>query len=129
MLYALDVAVECVLDGRAHGDDAIWSWHLHLQVGVVGDRHELGVAGPPKYGVVGTLEPHHPEGERFLAEILSGAEPNRQVDLPEGLDSLAGRDAMEWRRAGLQLVQPDPQQAQRMRVENVEAATSVHQDF
>jgi hypothetical protein len=58
--------------------------------------------------VIGTLEPHHLEGERFLAEILRGAEPNWQVDLPEGLDSLAGRDAVERRRAGLQLVQPDP---------------------
>jgi hypothetical protein len=56
-------------------------------------------------------------------------EPNRQVDLPEGLDALAWRDAMERRRAGLQLVQPDPQQAQRVRVEDVEAAASVHQDL
>jgi hypothetical protein len=79
--------------------------------------------------VVGTLEPHHFEGERFLAEIFCGAEPNRQIDLPEGLDLLAGRDAMERLRAGLQLVQPNPQQAQRMLVEDVEAAASVHQDF
>jgi hypothetical protein len=79
--------------------------------------------------VVGALEPYRLEGERFLAEILRGAEPNRQVDLPEGLDSLAGRDAMKRRRAGLQLVQPDPQQAQCMRVEDVEAAAPVHQDF
>jgi hypothetical protein len=44
--------------------------------------------------VVGALEPHHLEGERFLAEILRGAEPNRQIDLPEGLDLLAG--ATPW---------------------------------
>jgi hypothetical protein len=44
--------------------------------------------------VVGTLEPHHLQGERFLAEILRGAKPNRQVDLPEALDLLAG--AMPW---------------------------------
>jgi hypothetical protein len=30
VFYALDVAVECVLDGRADGDDAVWSRHLHL---------------------------------------------------------------------------------------------------
>jgi hypothetical protein len=59
--------------------------------------------------VVGALEPHHLEGERFLAEILRGAEPHRQIDLPEGLDLLAGRDAMEWLRLGPQLVQLDPQ--------------------
>jgi hypothetical protein len=73
-------------------------------------------------------EPHHLEGERFLAEVGRRAEPDRQVDLPEGLDALARRDAMERRRAGSQLVQPDPQQAQGVRVEDVEAATSVHQN-
>jgi hypothetical protein len=41
VLYALDAAVECVLDGRAYGDDAVRPWHLHLQVGVVGDRLNL----------------------------------------------------------------------------------------
>jgi hypothetical protein len=54
--------------------------------------------------VVGALEPYHLEGERFLAEILRGAEPNWQIDLPEGLDLLAGRDAVEWLRARPQLV-------------------------
>jgi hypothetical protein len=34
---------------------------------------------------------------------------------------------MERRRAGPQLVQPDPQQAQGVRVEDVQAAASVHQ--
>jgi hypothetical protein len=50
--------------------------------------------------VVRTPKPHHLEGERFLAEIIRLAEPNKQVDLPEGLDALAWRDAMERRRAG-----------------------------
>jgi hypothetical protein len=54
--------------------------------------------------VIGTPKSHHLEGKRFLAEILRSVEPNRQVDLPEGLDALAGRDAMEGRRAGPQLV-------------------------
>jgi hypothetical protein len=36
---------------------------------------------------------------------------------------------MERHRAGPQLVQPDPQQAQRVRIEDIEAAASVHQDL
>jgi hypothetical protein len=40
--------------------------------------------------VIHAPEPHHLEGERFLAEIVWCAEPDRQVDLPEGLDALAG---------------------------------------
>jgi hypothetical protein len=59
--------------------------------------------------VVRAPEPYHLKGERFLAEVVWCAEPDRQVDLPEGLDALARRDAMERRRAGPQLVQPDPQ--------------------
>jgi hypothetical protein len=45
--------------------------------------------------VICAPEPHHLEGERFLAEIVRHAEPNRQIDLPEGLDALAQRDAVE----------------------------------
>jgi hypothetical protein len=58
--------------------------------------------------MVGAPKPYHLEGEHLLAEIARSAEPNRQIDLPEGLDALARRDAMEWRCAGPQLVQPDP---------------------
>jgi hypothetical protein len=53
-------------------------------------------------------ESHHFKGESFLAEVVWRAKPHGQVDLPEGLDALAWRDAMERRRAGPQLVQPDP---------------------
>jgi hypothetical protein len=61
------------------------------------------------------------------AEVVWRAEPDWQIDLPEGLDVLARRDAMERRRAGPQMIQPDPQQAQSVCIEDVETATSVHQ--
>jgi hypothetical protein len=76
--------------------------------------------------VVRAPEPYHLEGECFLAEVVRCAEPDWQVDLPEGLDALARRDAVERCRAGLQLVQPDHQQAQGVRIEDVEAAAPVH---
>jgi hypothetical protein len=41
VLNALNVIVECVLDRRAHGDDVFWPRHLHLEVSVVRDSHEL----------------------------------------------------------------------------------------
>jgi hypothetical protein len=78
-------------------------------------------------GVVCAPEPHHLEGERFLAEIVRRVEPNRQIDLPEGLDALARHDAMKRRRAGSQLVEPDPHQPYGVHVEDIEAAASVHQ--
>jgi hypothetical protein len=50
--------------------------------------------------VVRAHEPHHLEGERFLAEIVRCAELDKQIDLPEGLEVLARRDAMERHHAG-----------------------------
>jgi hypothetical protein len=58
----------------------------------------------PKDGVVRASKPHHLEGEGLLAEIVQSVEPDWQIDLPEGLYTLAWRDAMERRRAGLQPV-------------------------
>ena len=42
----LSVAHVGVREGATHSDDVVWSWHLQLEVGVVVDRHELGVAWP-----------------------------------------------------------------------------------
>jgi hypothetical protein len=39
--------------------------------------------------VIGAPEPHHLEGEHLIAVVARSAEPNGQVDLPEGLDALA----------------------------------------
>ena len=43
-LDTLNVALVGVLERRADGDDALWTRHFELEVGVVGDGHELGVA-------------------------------------------------------------------------------------
>ena len=40
---ALDLALVDALEGGADGDDPAWTWHLQLQIGVVGDDHELRV--------------------------------------------------------------------------------------
>jgi hypothetical protein len=60
--------------------------------------------------MVRTPEPHHLEGEGLLVEVLRGAKPNGQVDLPERLDAFARCNAMEWCRAGPWRVQADPHQ-------------------
>ena len=95
-LDALDVGFVGVLERRADGDDTLRTQHLHLEVGVVGDRHELSIAWPSQYGVVRSTEPNHLEGEYFLVEIQRRAESDGQVDLPERLNSLSRRDAMKW---------------------------------
>ena len=76
VLDALDVALIGVLERGADGDDTFRARHLQLEVGVVGDGHELGVAWTPKDGVVRPPEPHHLEGEQLLAEVGYRAEAN-----------------------------------------------------
>ena len=41
---ALDLTLIGTLEGGADGDDPTWTRHLQLQIGVVGDGHELRVA-------------------------------------------------------------------------------------
>jgi hypothetical protein len=47
VLHALHVVFERVSVRRADGDDPVGARHLELEVGVVGDDHELCVAWPP----------------------------------------------------------------------------------
>jgi len=127
VLNALDVALVGMLERRSDGDDALWTRHLQLEVGVVGDGHEFGVARTTKDGMIGSSKPHYLESEYFLAEVGCCAEAHRQIDLAEGLDSLPRRNAMEWRLAGAKLVQYDPHELQGAGVHDVEAAASVHE--
>jgi hypothetical protein len=74
----------------ANGDDPVGAWHFKLEVGVVGDGHELGVAWPPQYCVVGSSEPDHLEREGFPSEDGGSPEADRQIELSEGLDAFPG---------------------------------------
>ena len=57
VLHALHVAFVRVAVRGSNGDDPIRARHLELEVGVVGDNHELGVAWSPQHCVVGSSEP------------------------------------------------------------------------
>jgi hypothetical protein len=46
-----------MLERAVYRDDAVWSRHLQLEVGVVGDRHEFVVAQMPEDGMVRVAEP------------------------------------------------------------------------
>ena len=93
--------------------------HFQLEVGVVGDGHELGVTGMTKNGVIGSPKPHHLKGEHFLSEVGCRAEADRQIDLAEGLDALPRRNAMKWRLAGTKLVQSNPHELQGVGIHDV----------
>ena len=43
MIATLGLAFVGTLEAGVDGDDPVWAWHLQLEVGVVGDGHELRV--------------------------------------------------------------------------------------
>jgi hypothetical protein len=100
VLDALHVTLIGVLVGGPDGDDTLRAWHFELEVGVVGDCHELGVAGMPKDGVLGSMEPDHLEGKGLLPEVRGGAKVDGQVDPPNRFCPSPWHDTMEALDAG-----------------------------
>jgi hypothetical protein len=111
------------------GDDPIGAWHLELEVRVVGDDHELGVARSPQHRVVGPSEPDHLEREGFPAEVGGSSEADGQIELSKGQDALSGDDPVKGCRTGSDRGQIDPQEPEGLGVDDVEAAASVHEDL
>ena len=99
VLHALHVAFERVFVRGADGDDPVGARHLELEVGVVGDGHELHVAWPPQYRVVGSSETDHLERQGLPSEVGGCSEADGEVELSEGLDALPGDDPVKRRCA------------------------------
>jgi hypothetical protein len=129
VLHALHVAFVRVSVRGADGDDPVGARHLELEVGVVGDGHELGVAWPPQHCVVGFSEPDHLEREGFLSEVGGSPEADGQIELPKGLDAFPRDDPVKRRRAGLDRGQIDLQEPEGLGVDDVEATASVYEDI
>ena len=66
------------------GDDPLGARHLQLQIGVIGDNHELGEAWLALEGMVDAREVDHLEGERLLAEVVRLAKGDAKPDALEG---------------------------------------------
>jgi hypothetical protein len=128
ILHALYVAFVRVSVRGADDDDPVGARHLELEVGVVGDGHELGVAWPPQYCVVGSSEPDHFEREGFPSEVGGSPEADEQIESSEGLDAFPGDDPVKRRRTGPDQGQIDLQEPEGLGIDDVEAAASVHED-
>ena len=77
VLDALHIAFVRVLVGGADGDDPLWPGHLQLQVGVIGDSHELGVARTSDDGMIRAAKSQHFKSENLLPEVGCRAETDR----------------------------------------------------
>jgi hypothetical protein len=129
VLHALHVAFVRVSVRGSDSDDPIGPRHLELEVGVVGDGHELGVAWTPQHCVVGSSEPDHLEREGFLSEVGGSPEADWQIELPKGLDALPRDDPVKGRHTGPDRGQIDLQEPEGHGVDDVEVAASDHEDL
>jgi hypothetical protein len=108
-----------VLIGGPDSNDTVGARHFELEVGVIGDRHEPGVAGASKNGVVCSMESNHFESESLLPEVGGSAETGRQVDPPDGLCSLPRHDSMEAPDAGSEVRPRDSQKVDGLGIDDV----------
>jgi hypothetical protein len=89
-LEVLSSAGVRLLEVAAHHDDVVRSRHLQLEVGLVGDHHELGVARTPKDGVVRSLKVHHLKDQGLNAEVASVANVTGKSMFLGGMPSCSG---------------------------------------
>jgi hypothetical protein len=129
VLHALHVAFIRVSIRGSEGDDPVGAQHLELEVGVVGDGHELGVARSPQHRVVGSSEPDHLEREGFLLKVGGSSEADGRIELSKGQDALPGDDPVKGRRTSPDHGQIDLQEPEGLGIDDVEAAASVHEDL
>jgi hypothetical protein len=90
VLNAFHIALVSVAVCGSDSDDSLGASHLELEVCVVGDGHELGVAQSSQHRVIGSLEPDYLESEGFLSEVGGSSKADVQIKLPKGQDTLAG---------------------------------------
>jgi hypothetical protein len=72
VLNALYVALVGVLVGGPNSYDTVGAQHFELELGVIGDRHESGIAWAPKDGVVCSTESDHFKKVRVSFLKLAG---------------------------------------------------------
>ena len=74
-------------------------------------------------------EPYYLEGEGLSPVIELIPKGNGQIDLPEWHGLLPGHDAVERRSAWAEVRSVDAHHVEHLCVHDVEAATSIHQNF
>jgi hypothetical protein len=79
--------------------------------------------------VVGPIEPNYLESEGILPKVGGGAKADMHVDPPDGLCSFPRHNSMKAPDAGSVLRPPDSRKVEGLGIDNVEAATTVHEHF
>jgi hypothetical protein len=90
VLHAFHVAFVSVAVRGSNSDDSLGARYLELEISVVGDGHELGVAWSSQHRVIGSSEPDYLESGGFPSEVGGSSEADGQVNLSKGQDTLSG---------------------------------------
>jgi hypothetical protein len=73
------------------------------------------------------MESDHFESESFLSEVGGSAKTDRQVDPTDGFCSLSWHDSMEAPDTRLEARPLDPQEVEGLSIDDVKAATAIHE--
>jgi GGDEF domain-containing protein len=84
---AVLLAVVGLLKAALDSDDPIQARHLELEVGLVGDGHELGKAWSIEEGVVDIRKVNDLRGEWLLEKVLWLAKGDVEPECPRGMAS------------------------------------------
>src|SRR4051812_8252261 len=109
------------------GDDAVWSWELHLEVSLMGAEHELGECGQAQQRMIGTAEVGDLKPNRLPPEILLCAEYDIQPNATHGGARQTRDNPMESRPTALQILLGEPQLDQGVSVHDVDCTSSIDQ--
>jgi hypothetical protein len=104
---AVLLAVVGLLEAALNGDDPLRAKHLELEVGVVGDGHELGEARSIEEGVVDTEKVDNFEVKWLLAEVVQLAKGDVEPDALERHGFLPRHNPIERRLARAQATSRD----------------------
>src|SRR3954468_17371802 len=111
-----------------NSQDSLGTRHLHLEVGVVGDRHELGQGRSAKQCMVRTLEVHHFKPDRLSAEVILISEKDIYQNLADWGAGKTRDDPMEYSPAVLELSLLDSQLLHCILVQDVDTAAAIYQN-
>jgi hypothetical protein len=86
---------DLLLEVGLHHDDIVQTYHLQLEIGVVGHGHEFRITWLPQDGVVGAREVNNLKCEGLDAKAGMGVKSDGQVDLPRWDHLLSRHDHVE----------------------------------
>src|SRR3954469_25285043 len=121
------VALRCPGPAPFNGDWAIRTRHFKLQVNIARSCHEPSVSRSAQDGVIRALKIYHLKGDDLRAEIFSVSKGCLQVDLAYRSCRLAWDYSMENSLGLLQLFLSQSRSAESLIIQDVDAASSIHE--